>query len=121
MKLKISQKAIEWLASGERGCSSNSMFTHLTGVNAVTSSYKSHPYDPDDFRRCCLLLEEVPELKAELHRMAEVSPEWAKLVAHWEEIKQLIDEEVPGWLSRRPPRGSKATKGYYLIKKCVGR
>jgi len=52
-----------WLKIGERGISSNTMFTHLTGHNVMGGAHKGHPYDTADFRRCRLLLEQVPSLK----------------------------------------------------------
>lgn len=97
---KLSMAASQWLASGERGISSNTMFTRLTGVNAIRRDSRGYPHDPDDLRRCRLLLEQVPELRDRVSEMAEESPEWARLVARWDEVCALMDEETPKWRDR---------------------
>lgn len=111
--------ATRWLANGERGNSSETIFTHLTGVVANRGSRNSHPYDPADLRRCRLLLEQVPELQPLLPKMAEVSTAWANLAAGWDEICATMDAESPDW--RNPDRGSSAPKTYELIQRAIGR
>lgn len=115
----LSEAASVWLASGERGNSSETIFTHLTGVNANTSSKNAHPYDPADVRRCWLLLEDVPEMKAYFPRMAEVSPEWGGLVRDWDLIINTMVEELGD--IRKPKRGAEAPRTYKLIKNAIGR
>jgi len=107
-----------WLANGERGVSSNTIFSHLTGVNALDSASRSHPHDPADVRRCQLLLEQVPQLQAQFHRMAEVSETWARLVQAWPSIIQAMDEDVPNWRDKRAT-GS-AHRAYELVQKARG-
>lgn len=94
--MEVSNELITWLASGERGVSSNTMVTHLTGIPAENFML-SNPWDPDDLHRCRLLLEQVPELQPQLPRMATLSPQWAALVAHWQELCDLMDSEAPAW------------------------
>src|SRR4051812_25887588 len=56
--------AIEWLLSGERGVSSESIFAHLTGIpiaGRVATNYL--PSDAGDLRRCRKLLEVVPSFR----------------------------------------------------------
>ena len=74
---------LRWLLTGEVGSSSKAMAAHLCGFPCSGHT----PSDPGDFARCIVLLESVPELRAELHRMAEVSVAWAALVARWGEIE----------------------------------
>ena len=94
----LSDAAVHWLAVGERGTSSNTIFTRLTGVNAMGDMRPSHPHDADDARRCCLLLDDVPELVAQFAKMAEASPEWAALVADWGAIRDAIARgDKAGW------------------------
>ena len=107
---RLSDNAIRWLANGERGLSSETIFTHLTGVDAIGDGWASHPLDPADLRRCRLLLEQCPELLADFPRMAQVSDVWRRLVHHWDELYALMDEEIPDW--RKPPRGSSAPRLY---------
>ena len=104
--MNLSPEAVEWLANGQRGISSNAIFTHLTGVDAMgrwTFPGSNHPSDPDDLHRCRLLLERCPELRAELPRMATRSKVWARLVAEWDALCAMLDEEAPEW---RQGRGS---------------
>lgn len=114
----LSHAATLWLAHGERCISSETMFTRLTGVDALGSHGAGHPYDPADFRRCRLLLEAVPELQPLLPNMANESPAWAGLVEAWADICNTMDDETPNW---RSPRGERAPLTYQLIKTAIGR
>lgn len=88
-----------WLANGERGLSSEAIVQRLTGVpvdvdeltrpNGVTD----YPHDSGDFRRCVELLKRVPEARRHLPLMADVSPQWAAIVSHWDELERLLEEE----------------------------
>lgn len=118
----ISDAAARWLAGGERGISSNFIFTRLTGVNAMcgwNTERDCHPHDPSDFRRCQLLLEQVPEFQHWFKDMRAASPVWARLVDAWPSIIAAMDEEAPGW--RDGKTGRKAPKAYELIKTAIGR
>lgn len=92
--------APEWLRSGARGTSSEVIFSHLTGI-PIAGDRLDEPADPDDLRRCRLLLEAVPTFRTELHRMAEVGPAWAALVDRWDELCALMDREAPDWREGR--------------------
>lgn len=88
--------AIEWLRTGERGASSEAIFSHLTGI-PIAQNDRSPPLDPDDLHRCRLLLEAVPAFRAELHRMAELGIDWELLVQDWDTLCVLMDDEAPRW------------------------
>jgi hypothetical protein len=109
--------AVKWLAHGERGVSSNTIFTYLTGVDACNGDM-GHPHDPSDFRRCRLLLEQVPELQPLLPGMKTASRAWSSLVAKWDDICNSMDTEMPYW---RDARGGTAPQTYALIRAAVGR
>jgi hypothetical protein len=112
----LSPDSAAWLASGERGISSDTMFQHLTGVRALRDGWHaSHPHDPDDLGRCRKLLEQVPDLQPRLADMASCSPEWARLVARWTELCTLMDEEAPRW---REGVGD-APKTYALMQQLI--
>lgn len=113
----IPSAAVEWLASGERGISSEFIFYVLTGipVGSFRSGWSNHPHDPSDFTRCERLLRAVPEFRDRLDEMRVVSPVWNALVTNWNRLVELIDEEVPGVLSGEHNRGS-APKSYALMK-----
>lgn len=92
--------AITWLVEGQRGLSSEAMFSHLTGVAiSKPNDRTAYPRDPDDLRRCRLLLDAVPALHNQIGTMASLSPIWAGLIAHWDELCALMDDETPQWRS----------------------
>ena len=100
----LTENQINWLASGERGSSSNTMFTHLTGFDAECMRglpapfwKNQHPSDPDDLSRCRLLLEDCPELAADLDKMKTCSDVWKSLVENWNELCLMMDKEAPNW------------------------
>jgi hypothetical protein len=95
--IPISLEAVQWLAHGERGLSSETIFSHLTGVDAVGDGHRWHPLDPGDLGRCRRLLDEVPELRAAFPRMREVSPVWSRLVDAWDTLCDQMDSEAPQW------------------------
>lgn len=99
------QRTIRWLANGETGTSSKAMAFWLAFGERMDDTY-NYPHDPADFDRCLRLLTQVPEMRAQLPRMAEVGPEWAALVGRWDEIEAChLDEVGLGWSkARRAPR-----------------
>lgn len=85
-----------WLAVGEHGSSALAIVHKLRGHPADDPT--AHPHDADDLRRCLLLLREAPELRAELPRMAEVSPAWSALTRAWAELEvTFLKEAGPKW------------------------
>ncbi|HEY9494616.1 MAG TPA: zinc finger-like domain-containing protein, partial [Intrasporangium sp.] len=106
-----------WLATGERGISSEAIVSHLTGV-PITPWHRlaDYPLDPADFRRCQLLLERAPLARPYFPAMASRSPQWARLVEAWDDIHALIEEDVPGYLNGY--NGS-AIRGYRLMQRVI--
>lgn len=113
----LSPAAINWLASGERGISSDTLFSTLTGVDAMNGFAPCHPWDPADYRRCALLLDQCPELRSKLDLMRAVSPTWNALVDRWDEIFALMAEETKNW--RSPPPNAKSPKTYTLMQSII--
>lgn len=97
----ISSEALEWLRTGERGISSEVIFEHLTGL-PIQRGRKDTPNDPDDLRRCRLLLKRVPDFALRLPEMAGVSERWAKLVKVWQRLGEIMDQETA--VSNKCPR-----------------
>lgn len=116
----LSANAAQWLANGERGMSSEALFFRLTGMDGSGFDRTAHPYDPDDFRRCRLMLEACPELLIKLQDAADLSPQWAALIDCWATLYETMDAETPNW---RSPHGDGqfAHKTYSLIKQAIGR
>lgn len=115
----LSEAATKWLAGGERGVSSNTIFEVLTGIKATNDRGRCHPWDPADFRRCELLLEQVPELRGQFHRMSGVSPQWEALVEAWYRIVAALNNEDPEWREGRGGRPLAHTGE--LIRRATGR
>lgn len=92
---QIPEGLIEWLANGERGLSSETIVQRLTGIDCAHCDI--HPYDPSDLGRCRKLMERVPALRDRFSEMRDVSPQWAALVDHWDELCATMDEEAPEW------------------------
>lgn len=97
--VQISQNLIAWLASGERGVSSNTIVERLTGISAVGDWGQDHPLDPADLMRCRKLLSQCPELRTDFHKMADCSDEWKALIENWDDLCQMMDREAPDWLN----------------------
>jgi hypothetical protein len=96
----LTDAAADWLVHGERGLSSETIFEHMTGIPLLGAPWRSStprtPSDPDDFQRCERLLRQVPEFRARRNELTELSPLWAALIEHWDEITALLEEEIPG-------------------------
>lgn len=55
-----------------------------------------HPHDPDDFRRCYMLLFMVPEWKELLHEIKGESDVWEKLIDNWDQLTTMLEEQLAG-------------------------
>lgn len=98
-----------WIRNGEHGTSSKTMMKYMYGYD-MTGGRESHPLDPDDFYRCHRLIQAVPQLKNYLHRMNPVSPVWENLVANWDKLTELLEEQIR----------TKKANGMYELMKSLG-
>lgn len=87
-----------WLMTDDVGNSSRFMASVLSDSQILIAE-QAHPKDPGDFMRCRKLLEAAPELAECLPIMADVSLVWESLIANWDELCSLMDEEAPNWRS----------------------
>lgn len=102
MIFDIPVNAVLWLLNGERGISSEAIFSHLTGLPLSNTSWsKRPPVDPADLGRCRALLAVVPEFAARLGEMASL-PGWDRLVPEWDRLCALMDEELADGGDRAP-------------------
>jgi hypothetical protein len=103
---------LRWLASGRRGISSNTIVTHLTGIDAIGDWGGDVPHDPADLDRCLQLLKAVPDLRPMLRRMATYSQQWRALIERWDEVEAChLDEVGLGWT-----KAKSAPKTYALMR-----
>lgn len=88
-----------WIIEGEVGTSSKTMWLALMGIvtrpRRLDSFEVGIPHDPDDFRRCLLLIEAVPEWEGQLQKVADVFPAWQPYIREWQTMKRLYQEESP--------------------------
>jgi hypothetical protein len=105
---EMRQGILEWLCNGERGVSSEAMAFAVLGMQPRRRWY---PLDPSDFNRCFMLIERVPEIKAHFDKVAALSPEWAALIARWEELEAVFVAEAAS--------GPKAPKTYSLMQEII--
>lgn len=113
MEKNMNDKLLEWFATGRIGASSRAIAHKMMGF--VTTPDRNYPHDPDDLNRCLLLLEAVPEIRPRMKEMADVCPEWARLVARWEEIERtFLDEVGLNWC-----HGHTAPKTYEMMRQCL--
>ena len=96
----LSDNAQMWLAGGERCAAAETIFTYTSGVDAMSDWGEDYPRNLQDFRRCRLLLEQCPELRKRLPRVAHLSKVWAEIVSFWDDICLLQDLENPTWQSK---------------------
>lgn len=94
--MSIRKNADWWLANGEQGISSKTMFYYLGGSRTKLTREEWPPSDPSDFRRCYLLLKAVPQWRkpAYLNKMKVVSKEWEALVDNWDKLEELLEEQL---------------------------
>lgn len=88
----------EWIATGERGVSSETLFQCLAGIKGFQDR-PDHPYDPADFARCRKMLEQCHDLQEWFtpSMIADLGPVWRALYGHWNELCATMDAEAPEW------------------------
>nr|BDD45676.1 hypothetical protein 3 [Prochloraceae cyanobacterium]BDD46471.1 hypothetical protein 16 [bacterium] len=94
---RLDESDIQWLASGERGLSSETIFQSIHGITILAPHELTTPRDPADLRRCRLLLEQSPVIAEQFHSVMSRVSGWGALVAHWEDLCALMDDEAPQW------------------------
>lgn len=87
----VKEKAMFWMATGEHGSSSKAMWSCLMHIKSPDNS---HPYDPDDFKRCWKLLNTVPEWKQQLHKLKPLSKAWSNLVDNWDKLTAMYEQNI---------------------------
>lgn len=81
----LSTGAVAWVLSGERGESADALFQACVSAPVLQGAARSTPKDGADFNRCALLQRAVFEC-ADVRAAAAISPQWAKVVAAWDEL-----------------------------------
>ena len=94
---ETTDRAMYWRNNGKVGLSSLTIWCHLMNAKhpeADKVEWSSHPFDVDDFSRCYLLLEAVPEWKEEIYSssLPNCSKTWELLIMRWSELTKLYEE-----------------------------
>lgn len=81
----------------------------------MTERYKRiRAADSSDLGRCLRLLELFPEWKPRVGEMARYSAQWAALVERWDELAEMMADEVGiGWSKGK---GKRAPRTYAAMK-----
>lgn len=109
--VSIERRALLWLAGGDSGMSSKAICYHMLGMK----SDGSFPLDPSDLGRCLRLLELFPEWKPRMGEMARYSAQWAALVERWDELAEMMADEVGiDW-----SKGERAPRTYAAMKDAI--
>lgn len=118
LSAKTKDQLLHWFATGNTGVSSKCIAKAMLGIE-MPGFDKWTPRDPSDFCRCLKLLRDVPEIGAYLTEvMTPISPEWAKILDHWDEIEECFMEEVPGWMEGKDSN-KRASKTFSLMCRCA--
>jgi len=95
--MNLTKAQLGWICGHDTGTSSKTIFSVMTGVEAIRADV---PYDPGDFGRCYRLLDLVPEWRPRLQEVADRYAEWGPLVKAWsmleEEYECAIDPREQG-------------------------
>lgn len=89
--IQIPESVIEWLKTGRRGLSSETIISHLYQI--PINQRQSHPYDTADVGRCIALLDACPEVRERFAEMQTRSTTWDAFVTHWPEIETQYHRE----------------------------
>lgn len=93
--MTLSAKLVNWLAGYDTGLSSLAILAYMerdTSMLAMLHNRLEYPRDPADLGRCIRLLDIEPSYRRRIGEMADVSPQWARLVAWWDELEKLYHE-----------------------------
>lgn len=89
----LTQRIGWWNSRGERGVSSNTIFSAI-GYWSLPQQMDGIPYDPSDFRRCRQLFDLLPEWKSEMGKISKEFPYWEPFVREWSALNELYDLEI---------------------------
>lgn len=95
----IQRRVLVWIADGARNPASETM-AYWLGFRVRRSLGIAHPQSYSDMNDCLQLLRHVPELRAELDIMSELSPEWRAIVKNWSFTKAALTHDLKRFIER---------------------
>ena len=105
------ERANWWIMNGERGMSSETMWSCFMNQKGFRVSY---PYDPDDFSRCYKLLQVIPEWKHRINELKPLCQQWSNLVDNWDKLTEMYERNV-----KEEWKNYKKIGMYELMEKCL--
>ena len=100
-----------WATKGEHGVSSKTMFNALChGRKLENRSGNMTPSDPDDFRRCYLLIKAIPQWGTRLYLLESLSPTWKNIIENWDKLCEMLEDLM----------NKKKDNGMYKFMKSLG-
>ena len=103
----VTERLLEWYATGERGLSSEAIARTTAGLSMGNGRDSRVPLDAADLRRCVLLLRAVPEAYENgVLVLAAKYRNWRELAAVWPQLERTLTGEMGQdlALSVRTPR-----------------
>lgn len=108
---ELMEKVLNWFGNGRVEASSKCMAVYLT-TGKKEGLHIAYPHDPADLNRCLLLLNQVPELREHIHKMAVLCDQWRRLVENWDSLESCFINEVGlNW-----SKGGRASITYKAMK-----
>lgn len=101
------QAALAWITGDDTGTSSQTIWAVM--MDAPAPKWASVPLDPSDFGRCHRLLQLIPSWRARLSEVAARHPKWGPMVARWDEVAAIYEQELA-------ENTGKAPRTYALMK-----
>jgi hypothetical protein len=102
----MKQELVDWLSGYDTGLSSRALLAFMERDVTVAAMNRgfgmAYPHDPADLGRCIRLMDIEPSYRTRVLEMANVSPEWGRLAAHWTELEALYYAEAPEHKGRAP-------------------
>lgn len=86
----IADRVAWWRDRGEHGVSSETIYSAFAGGRP---RHVDVPHDPDDFSRCKLLLDLIPEWRSDLGKVVKVYPWFSPMIEKWAEIDAAYEME----------------------------
>ena len=95
MEKSITERLLEWYATGETGLSSEAIAKVTAGLSTGTYRDSRMPGDAWDLRRCILLLRKVPEaFERGVLVLATRHAGWKILAANWPQLEKTLVSEL---------------------------
>lgn len=96
----VEERFRDWEVNGETGISSRALGGFMTGKRRPPGD--TVPRDLDDFRRCALLLDRIPEWEPRMAEMSSLGGHWEQLAPRFSEMLTIYRTEAPGFDKSAP-------------------